>query len=125
MNTLGYFEIQSGNPEREITFYKNIFGWNFVPEKNLPIEYYRVETKTLFGGLLKRPAASPPSEFGTNAFTCSFQVENFDKTAAIILSNGGKVALPKFCIPGRCYQGSFLDGDNNVFGIFEVDENAK
>jgi len=39
-------------------------------------------------------------------------------TSDLILSNHGQVALPKFAIPGRCWQGYFLDEDHNVFGIF-------
>jgi uncharacterized protein len=125
MNTIGYFEIQSSNPTREIKFYENVFGWKFIREHNVPIEYYRIETKTLNGGLLQRPAQIPPMECGTNAFANSIQVENFDKTSELILKNGGKVAMPKFPIPGRCWQGYFLDADNNVFGVFEVDEKAQ
>ena len=68
---------------------------------------------------------TPPTEFGTNAFTCSIQVENFDETEKTIIENGGKIAMPKFAVPSRCWQGYFIDLDNNVFGIFEVDENAK
>jgi predicted enzyme related to lactoylglutathione lyase len=125
MNTVGYFEIQSSYPEREIAFYHNIFGWKFIKEEYVPIEYYRIETNSINGGLLKRPAQVPPTQSGTNAFCCSVQVENFDKTQELILQNGGIVALAKFAIPGRCWQGYFIDADHNVFGIFEVDENAK
>jgi hypothetical protein len=42
----------------------------------------------------------------------------------LILKNGGRVAMPKFAITNRCWQGYFVDMDNNTFGIFEVDENA-
>ncbi len=125
MNTIGYFEIQSSDTQRDIEFYKNVFEWNFVKEEFVPIEYYRIETNTINGGLLKRPAKVPPTEVGTNAFVCSVQVENFDKTSDLIIQNGGQVALPKFAIPGRCWQGYFADLDNNTFGIFEADENAK
>lgn len=125
MNTVGYFEIQSTNPQREIKFYKNVFGWKFIKEEFIPIEYYRIETNGINGGLLKRPAEVPPTQSGTNAYCCSIQVENFDKTQELILQNDGIVALPKFAIPGRCWQGYFLDADNNVFGIFEVNENAQ
>ena len=52
-------------------------------------------------------------------------VKNFDETAAAISENGGQVAMPKFAIPGRCWQGYFIDMDNNTFGIFEVDEHAR
>ena len=125
MNTVGYFEIQSSDPQREIEFYQNIFGWKFIKEEYVPVEYYRIETNSINGGLLKRPAAIPPMQSGTNAFCCSIQVEIFDKTQELILKNGGMIALPKFAIPGRCWQGYFNDADKNVFGIFEVDENAK
>lgn len=125
MNTVGYFEIQSSNPHREIEFYKNVFDWKFIKEEYVPIEYYRIETNSINGGLLKRPAQVPPMKSGTNAFCCSIQVENFDRMQERILQNGGQVTLPKFAIPGRCWQGYFMDADSNVFGIFEVNENAK
>jgi len=125
MNTIGYFEIQSSEPKRDIEFYKKIFGWKFIKEEFVTIEYYRIETNSINGGLLKRPAKTPPTESGTNAFVCSIQVENFDRTNDHVVQNGGQIALPKFAIPGRCWQGYFNDLDNNVFGIFEVDENAK
>ena len=124
MNTIGYFEIQSSDTSRDIKFYENVFGWKFIKEEFVPIEYYRIETKSINGGLLKRPAKLPPTECGTNAFVCSVEVENFNKTNELILQNGGQVALPKFAIPGRCWQGYFVDLDNNTFGIFEVDVNA-
>ena len=52
-------------------------------------------------------------------------IENFDVTSELIIRSGGKIALPKFAIPGRCWQGYFNDQDNNTFGIFEVDKDAK
>jgi uncharacterized protein len=125
MNTIGYFEIQSSDPAREIRFYESIFSWKFVKEAHAPVEYYRIETNGMHGGLLKRQAAAPPPECGANAFVNSIQVESFDKAAALILKNGGTIALPKFAVPGRCWQGYFLDTDHNTFGVFEVDANAK
>jgi predicted enzyme related to lactoylglutathione lyase len=124
MNTIGYFEIQTSNPVREIAFYRAIFGWHFIREKLVAGEYYRIQTNTINGGLLKRPAAVPATGTGTNAFCCSVEVLSFDASAALILQQGGRVALPKFAIPGRCWQGYFLDQDNNTFGIFEVDTKA-
>jgi len=120
MNTIGYFEIQSSSPQREIDFYNNVFSWAFIREYNVPIEYYRIETQSINGGLLQRPTNTPPSNFGTNAFTCSIQVSNFDETEKKIIACGGQIAVPKFTIHNRCYQGYFIDQDNNTFGIFEV-----
>ncbi len=124
MNTISYFEIQSAEPEKAAAFYKQVFDWQAVKDEQVPIEYYRLETGGILGAILKRPADTPPMESGTNAFTCSIQVEDFDETASRILEHGGKIALPKFAVPGKCWQGYFLDIDNNVFGIFEVDESA-
>ena len=125
MNTVGYFEIHSSDPGREIQFYKNIFGWKFIKEEFAPTEYYRVETNGINGGLLKRPSKIPSPESGKNAFVCSVQAKDLDKTSELILQNGGQIVLPKFAVPGKCWQGYFIDPDNNTFGIFEVDENAK
>lgn len=125
VNTIGYFEIQSSYPEREKAFYSTLFGWTFAKDDNLEIEYYRIDTNSINGGLLKRPTKIPPSEFVTNAYVCSIQVENFDKTSEQVLNLGGQIAMPKFAITGRCWQGYFLDQDNNIFGVFELDLYAK
>lgn len=120
-----YFEIQANDIQRAANLYKGAFGWRFVKADGLPIEYWRIETGGARGGLLKRPAQPPPPQSGTNAFVCSMEVENFDETSEKILSLGGEVALPKFAIPGTCWQGYFVDTEGNTFGIFEVDESAK
>jgi predicted enzyme related to lactoylglutathione lyase len=120
-----YFEIQADDIQRAVKLYKGAFGWRFEKADGLPIEYWRIETGGARGGLLKRPAQPPPPQSGTNAFVCSMEVENFDETSEKILSLGGEVALPKFAIPGTCWQGYFVDTEGNTFGIFEVDESAK
>ena len=124
MPALVYFEIQSSNPARDVAFYQSIFGWTFTKVEGLPLEYYQIETANLHGGLLKRPVAVPPTHCGTNAFTCSIQVDDFDLTAAKILASGGQVAMPKFAIPNKCWQGYFLDPDQNTFGLVQLDPNA-
>lgn len=125
MNRIVYFEIQANDIQKCIDFYSNVFGWSFIRQEGLPIEYYRINASGMEGGMFKRPADTPPLNCGTNAFTCTMQVENFDKTASKITKNGGVVAMPKFAIPGMSWQGYFLDTDNNVFGIFEADPNAR
>jgi uncharacterized protein len=91
----------------------------------LPVEYWRIETDGPRGGLLQRPAAAPALEQGTNAFVCSMEVADFDGTAKKIALLGGRVALPKFAVPGVCWQGYFLDTEGNTFGIFQPDSNAR
>lgn len=120
-----YFEIQVIDIERAKLFYGNIFNWQFFKNPNAPIEYYHIEGAPQKGGLLKAPIAKADGPCGTNAFCCSFMVENFDETAAKIVANGGIAVMPKMAIAGTCWQGYFIDTEKNVFGIFEVDENAK
>ena len=120
-----YFEIQVDSTERAVAFYKKVFDWHFTRAEGMPIEYWRIEADGQRGGLMKRPAAAPPPMSGTNAFTCSMEVADFDASAKIILENGGAVALPKFGVPGVCWQGYFLDTEGNTFGLFQPDPNAK
>ena len=119
-----YFEIQADEPERAVNFYRDLFGWKFEETPGLPVRYWRIETGDGRGGLLERPADTPPPECGTNAFVCSFIVDDFDRAAEKIAAMGGQVALPKFPVPGLCWQGYFLDTEGNTFGIYQPDANA-
>ena len=124
MNAPSYFEIQADDLNRASRFYRDVFGWTFTKAEGLPVEYWRIETEGPRGGLLKRPAKTPPSGHGTNAFVCSMEVTDFDKVAQNIATLGGTVALAKFAVPGVCWQGYFLDTEGNVFGIFQADSQA-
>jgi predicted enzyme related to lactoylglutathione lyase len=120
-----YFEIQADDPLALAAFYGEVFGWRFHKQPGLPIDYWRIETNGIAGGLLRRPAPNPPVGCGTNAFVCSMQVDNFDSAAEAITRLGGSEALPKFAVPGRCWQGYFLDPAGNTFGVFQPDESAR
>jgi len=125
VNTIGYFEIQADDPDAAVRFYAAAFGWRFTKQEGMPIPYWRIETGGIRGGLLKRPARTPPPESGTNAFVCSVEVADFDAVAAAIARSGGIVALPKFAVPGVCWQGYFVDPAGNTFGLFQPDPNAR
>jgi uncharacterized protein len=125
MNAPSYFEIQAADLNRAIGFYAHVFGWKFTLAEGMPIEYWRIETAGIRGGIFTRPAPAPAAEHGTNAYVCSMEVADFDRTAKTITDLGGRVALPKFAVPGVCWQGYFLDTESNTFGIFQADPHAK
>ncbi|MDV6343264.1 VOC family protein [Nitrosomonas sp. Is37] len=125
MNTISYFEIQSAHPEAAVNFYREIFGWRFTKDEDIPIPYWRIETDGIRGGLLQRPAPTPPQECGTNAYVCSVEVVDIDTLADKIELLGGQVALPKFAVPGVCWHAYFVDPDGNTFGLFQPDPEAR
>lgn len=125
MNHPSYFEIQADDLKRAAHFYTEAFGWEFIRVEGAPVEYWRIETEGPRGGLLRRPAAMPPPQSGTNAFVCSMEVKDIDAVSRKLLELGAKVALPKFAVPHTCWQAYFLDTEGNTFGIFEVDEQAR
>jgi uncharacterized protein len=124
MNSPSYFEIQADDLARASEFYKAVFGWTFTRAEGLPIEYWRIETDGPRGGLLPRPAKAPAAEQGANAFVCSMEVTDFEAIAKKIGDCGGRIALPKFAVPGVCWQGYFRDTEGNTFGIFQPDATA-
>lgn len=132
MNRVVHFEIQAEDLERAAKFYREIFDWKIDKWPGLEWEYWVVMTADkdskepgISGGLLKRPAKTPPHECGTNAFVCTVQVEDYDATAKKILEAGGIVAMPKFALAGMAWQGYFLDTEGNTFGLHQSDPNAK
>lgn len=131
MNRPIHFEIQADNPERAMEFYKSVFGWEFQKWEGSPTGYWMILTAPMDskeaginGGLLQRPCPTPPKESGTNAYTCTMEVANFDETAKKIELAGGIVALPKFDLAGMAWQGYFLDTEGNTFGIHQVVKKA-
>ena len=132
MDRVVHFEIQTEKPERAAKFYRDVFGWTIEKWPGLDWDYWVIMTAEkdskepgINGGLLLRPAKTPPQECGTNAYVCTIQVKNFDETAKNIEAAGGVVAMPKFAIPKMAWQGYFLDTEGNTFGVHQPDENAK
>ena len=131
MNRPVHFEIQADDTERAMNFYKNVFGWTFEKwggEQKYWIIMTAVKDSKdpgINGGLLPRPAKTPPKECGVNAFVCTVQVESFDETEKKIKKAGGIVAMPKFALPKMAWQGYFIDTEGNTFGVHQTDENAK
>lgn len=131
MGRLVHFEIHVDDMERAQKFYGEVFGWTFQDYSEYAgMPYFGAVTGSddepgINGALMQRK--SPPPEVGQplNGFACTIGVEDYDATEARILELGGKVALPKYALPGMAWQGYYLDTEGNIIGIHQPDPNAK
>ena len=125
MSTIIHFEIPADDLERSKKFYSDLFGWKF--EKfTLPdgMDYLTITTtddqgsKAIGGGMMKR---QNPQHVVTNYIG----VKSVDEYSAKISQSGGKVVMGKKAVSGMVYFAICLDTENNTFGIWETDSNAK
>jgi len=117
-----HFDIPADDPARAQKFYQDVFGWTF-DKWNGPMEYWMAKTGDdkqpgINGGLAKRMP-------GQTGVTNTIDVPSVDEFAKKIESNGGKVIMPKMAILGVGYFAQCLDTEGNVFGIIQMDQNAK
>ena len=98
-----------------------------MPEESLPegMEYFIISTvddkgnKALSGGMMKRQ--NPQQQGITNYI----DVKSVDEYSTKVEQLGGKVMIPKKPVPGMGYFAICSDTENNSFGIWETDANAK
>jgi hypothetical protein len=122
MPRICHFDIPADNPARAQKFYQEIFGWKF-DKWDGPMEYWMVNTGDdkqpgINGGLAKRM----PGQIG---ITNTIDVSSVDEFAKKILSHGGMIIVPKMAIPTVGYFAQCVDTEGNMFGIIQMDKNAK
>jgi uncharacterized protein len=131
MGRLIHFEIHVSDMERAKKFYGEVFGWSFQDWSDFAgMPYFGAVTGDenelgINGALMQRQGAAPEPNQALNGFACTMGVENYDKTEAKIMENGGTVAMPKYALPGMAWQGYYIDTEGNVIGIHQPDVNAK
>ncbi|USK34225.1 VOC family protein [Bacillus sp. F19] len=131
MGRLVHFEIHVNDMERAKKFYGEVFGWSFQDWSDYAgMPYFGAVTGNedepgIDGALMQRQSAPPETNQPLNGFACTMGVENYDLTEAEIIENGGKVAMPKYALPGMAWQGYYIDTEGNTFGIHQPDVNAK
>lgn len=131
MNSLVHFEIHASDPEKSIAFYKEVFGWEITKWEGGQFEYWMVMTcpkdtpSAINGGLIRRKGPAPEKGAPVNGYVCTMVVADFDATWDKALKAGATVALPKGAIAGMAWQGYLVDPDGNIFGLHQMDPNAK
>ncbi|MHB0977512.1 MAG: VOC family protein [Candidatus Aquicultorales bacterium] len=117
-----HFELPVDDPDRAISFYETVFGWE-IKKWEGPMEYWLVMTGPedrpgIDGGLMKR---THPEATTVN----TIDVPSVDEFLEKIQANGGEVVMPKDAIPGVGWFAYCKDTEGNMFGIMESDESAK
>ncbi|MFQ5940078.1 MAG: VOC family protein [Nitrososphaerales archaeon] len=123
MPTIVHFEIPTDDAERAKKFYTELFGWKFDKFQG-PMEYWLITTKKgngdagIGGGMMKR---QNPQQSITNYI----DVPSVDEYVGKVSKLGGKVVVSKMAVPGEGYLAVCLDTENNSFGIWEKNKEAK
>ncbi len=117
-----HFEIPADDVERAKKFYGELFGWQI---EKLPKEDYWLFKPTggmaeegIGGGMMKR--MMPQQQI-----TVYFDVPSMDEYLEKVKKLGGQVVVPKSPVPEMGYYAICLDTENNSFGLWEVNPNAK
>jgi predicted enzyme related to lactoylglutathione lyase len=126
MPTIVHFEVPADDVERSRKFYSDLFGWKMEkwPGMESGMEYWIINTtdnegsKAVGGGMMKR---QNPQQGITNFI----DVTSVDEYSAKVQSLGGKIVAPKQAVPTMGYFAVCLDTENNTFGIWETNPNAK
>ena len=123
-----HFEIHAEKPDRAIQFYTALFGWEFNKWGEEP--YWLVKTGDkgapgIDGGLLQRRGPAPADMQPVNAFVCTMDVVDVDASVKRIAELGGTIALPKMPIPTVGWLAYGKDTEGNLFGVMQMDANAK
>ena len=133
MPTIVHFEIPADDVDRAKKFYSDLFGWKMEKwpgadgkdSSSSNIEYWIVSTTdnkgnkaSIGGGMMKRQDQH-------QQITNFIDVNSIDEYSSRIEKLGGKVVVSKMAVPGMGYFAVCHDTENNSFGIWESNENAK
>ena len=123
-----HFEIQAENVERAIAFYGELLGWEFSQWGKEP--YWLVKTGEkgtpgIDGGLMPRRGGSPADMQPVNAFVCTVDVAALDAMVKRVTDLRGSIALPRMPIPTVGWLAYAKETEGNIFGIMQMDANAK
>jgi hypothetical protein len=126
-----HFEIPADDVERAKKFYSELFGWKISKWEGLKsandywlidtsskTENAKLETPAISGGIIKRQAPGHP-------FMNYVGVDSIDAYLEKAAKLGGKVALPKQVVEGVCAFAAFIDSENNIIGLHEMDKGSK
>ena len=119
--SLVWFEIPTENLERARAFYGSLFGWKINPFPGMK-DYWHIDTgggdASPDGALMARMCPEHP-------VTNYISVESVTRAMAKVEKLGGKLHKGKTAVPQMGYFAICQDTENNTFGLWEKNQNAK
>lgn len=116
-----HFEIPADDVERAKKFYSRLFGWKISRWEGLESvnEYWLIDTGGgISGGIIKRQAPGHP-------FMNYVGVESIDDMLKKVEEAGGRIVLPKQVVPGVGAFAAFMDTENNIIGLHQMDKDSR
>jgi predicted enzyme related to lactoylglutathione lyase len=116
-----HFEVSADDPERALSFYRDVFGWEFHKWEG-PEPYWLIKTGPagtigIDGGMFIRK--------GPVGHVNTIDVPSMDEYISKIEASGGTIVLPKHAIPGVGWHAYAKDTEGSIFGIMQSDPSAK
>jgi predicted enzyme related to lactoylglutathione lyase len=118
-NPAVYFEIPVNDIDRAITFYKNVFNFDFdkeVIDKNeMALFPFDEENSGISGALAKGEIYKPTND----GIVIYFGTENIDETLTLATSNGAQILYPK-TDNGIGLVAEFEDTEGNRIALYQL-----
>jgi uncharacterized protein len=116
-----HFEIPCDNPQKTMTFFEEVFGWQF--QRFADEEYWLVMTGDenlpgINGGIMKKRDTKQPVVNSIDVIDIEAAIINIEKA-------GGSIVVSKMPIPTVGWIAYFKDPDGNTHGIYQYDPCAK
>ncbi|MBN1455621.1 MAG: VOC family protein [Methanomicrobia archaeon] len=123
MPTIVHFDIPAEDLERARRFYEHVFGWK-IEQPPGPIPYYLIETTDLAGnpgvGGGMGPRQQPDEQIKQ-----FIGVESIAAYIEKVEALGGSLVAPRMAVPGWGYLAICRDTEQNLFGLWEEDNEAR
>ncbi len=121
-----HVEIPADNVERAQKFYSQLFGWKIEKLAGTqPVEYWLINNLSQSGAMGAMGGGMMKRQMPEQRITLYIEIPAVDEYMEKVKKLGGRVVEPKTAVPGMGYYAVCLDPENNGFGLWEVNPNAK
>jgi predicted enzyme related to lactoylglutathione lyase len=119
MSTVVHVEFPADDIDRARRFYSELFGWKIEQIPGMDYWLFTMEkVRPTGGGMMKR---QHPQQGITNYF----DVASVDEYSKKVVALGGKIVVPKMAVPEMGYFAVCLDTEQNTFGLWEDNKDAR